>query len=370
MSQTGELRLLMTVDAVGGVWQYAIELAGALHAHGVSTVLAALGPAPSPEQRAEARATPGVTLVDTGLPLDWLCDGPAPVLSAGAAIADLARKHHADLIHLNTPTLAAAAPPGVPVVAATHGCVSTWWQAARAGEPLAAQFRWHRSLMSEGLRAADLVVAPTAHYARTAARHYSLRRTPVAVHNGRKPLTTNDKPPLHDRVLTVGRLWDHVKRAELLDRVAARLTVPFCAAGSPQGPHGETVRLDHLHLLGHVDAQALADHLAARPIFVSAACFEPFGLAVLEAAAAGCALVLSDIGPFRELWDGAALFVRDGDEDGYVAAIERLIGDVELRLTLGNAARERSARYTPEATAAAMFRLYTQLLDHPGAKAA
>ena len=45
------------------------------------------------------------------------------------------------------------------------------------------------------------------------------------------------------------------------------------------------------------------------PIFVSAARYEPFGLAVLEAAQAGCALVLSDIPTFRELWDGAALFV-------------------------------------------------------------
>jgi hypothetical protein len=37
---------------------------------------------------------------------------------------------------------------------------------------------------------------------------------------------------------------------------------------------------------------------------------EPFGLAVLEAAQAGCPLVLSDLPGFRELWDGAALFRR------------------------------------------------------------
>ncbi len=50
-----------------------------------------------------------------------------------------------------------------------------------------------------------------------------------------------------------------------------------------------------------------------RPIFVSTSLYEPFGLAVLEAAQAGCPLVLSDIATFRELWDGAAIFFPPGD---------------------------------------------------------
>ena len=49
--------------------------------------------------------------------------------------------------------------------------------------------------------------------------------------------------------------------------------------------------------------------MARTAVFVSPALYEPFGLAVLEAAQAGCALVLSDIPTFRELWDGVALFV-------------------------------------------------------------
>jgi glycosyltransferase involved in cell wall biosynthesis len=370
MSQARGLKLLMTADAVGGVWQYAIELAAALRPHGVRTVLALLGPAPSPEQRAQAKAVPGLALVETGLPLDWLSDGPAPVLAAGAAIADLARKERVDLVHLNMPTLAAAAPPGVPVIAVTHGCVATWWQAAKPGEPLDRAYRWHRALMAEGLRAADLVVAPTASYSRTVARHYGLPQAPAVVHNGRTPLAAPEAPPCHDCVLTVGRLWDRVKRADLLDQVAARLPVPFHAAGALRGPHGETAALEHLHLLGQVDCATLARHLAARPVFVSAACFEPFGLSVLEAAEAGCALVLSDIAPFRELWDGAAVFVAEDDARAYTHAIESVLGDAAFRLRLGDAARARAARYTPDAMADGMLRLYAQLLSTAGIKAA
>jgi glycosyltransferase involved in cell wall biosynthesis len=363
------MRVLLTTDAVGGVWQYSLDLARGLRERGAETVLALLGPAPDAAQREEARAIDGATLVETGLSLDWMCDSPGPVLAAGAAIAGLARAERADLVQLNMPTLAAAAPPPVPVVAVTHGCVATWWQAARPGEPLPPEYVWHRRLMGEGLRAADHLVAPTASYARTVARHYGLRRAPTVVHNGRAPLAGGPGRIQADRVLTVGRLWDRVKRTELLDRVAARIPVPFDAAGAAVGPHGERVTVEHFHPLGQLDSVALGRHLATRPIFVSAASFEPFGLAVLEAASAGCALVLSDIASFRELWDGAAIFVPGDGEAGYTSAIETLLGDPAERHRLGEAAQQRAAQYTPGAMADAMLAIYADVLGERSSRA-
>lgn len=359
---SADLKVLLTVDAVGGVWQYGLDLARGLGARGVETVLALLGPAPDAAQRQEAIEIAGATLVETGLPLDWLCDGPAPVLAAGATVAELARAHRVDLLQLNMPTLAAAAPSPIPVLAVTHGCVSTWWQAAKPGEPLDPQYHWHRRLMGEGLRAAGRLVAPTASYARMVKRHYGLPHMPQVVHNGRTPIARNVRAVQTDRVLTVGRLWDRVKRTELLDRVAARLPVPFEAAGTLVGPHGEQVHVEHLHPLGQLDGTALARKLAARPVFVSAASFEPFGLAVLEAANAGCALVLSDIASFRELWEGAALFVPEDDEAAYARAIEALLGDASERHRLGEAARQRAALYAPQAMADAMLGHYEAML--------
>jgi glycosyltransferase involved in cell wall biosynthesis len=246
------------------------------------------------------------------------------------------------------------------VIAVTHGCVGTWWQAARQG-PLDPGFAWHRAMMRDGLSRADFVVAPSAAYGSIVQRHYELPHTPLTVHNGR---IASDAAPAarHDHALTVGRLWDTVKQAELLDAAAARLAVPFHAAGAIVGPHGERVALDHLHLLGQLDAAGIAERLAAQPVFVSAASFEPFGLAVLEAAQAGCALVLSDIPTFRELWDGAALFVPEQTPEAYAEAVEHVIGNEHQRRTLGEAARTRAARYTPAATAAAMARLYRALI--------
>jgi phosphatidylinositol alpha-mannosyltransferase len=366
------MRILLTIDAVGGVWQYGLDLARGLAQRGVEPVLALMGPAPDAAQRAEVQAIDGVTLVETGLPLDWLCQGPFAVLGAGAEIAGLAQTFGADLIHLNSPALAAAKPPGIPLVAVTHGCISTWWEAAKPGVPLDESLMWHRELMRTGLRAADRVVAPTASYARLIARQYALPDAPLVVHNGRASLVAEHAPlALEERVLTVGRLWDSVKRADLLDRVAVRLTIPFDAAGQVTGPQGEHVSLTHLNLLGQIDGAALGRRLARCPVFVSAASFEPFGLSVLEAANASCALVLSDIDSFRELWGDAALFVAGDDAGAYVAAIESLIADPDLRLRLGAAACERAARYTPAAMADGMLAIYADLLGrHPASRRA
>lgn len=353
-------RLLMTTDAIGGVWQYSTELAEALAPLGVETVLAVMGPSSPRLQEGRGAA---LRIVDTNLPLDWLAPDAATVAAAGDAIATLARDVNADLVHLNAPALAAQTLFPAPVVAVAHGCIRTWWRAARGTAPDPA-YAWHGALMAAGLRAADAVVAPSAAFAAALQHTYALPAPPLVVHNGRTPLAL-PQAEATDAVFTAGRLWDEVKNTALLDRVAALLDAPFRAAGPATGPHGEHASLRHLVSLGLLDDFALAAELAARPIYVSAARFEPFGLSVLEAAAAGCPLVLSDIDTFRELWTGAALFASEETPQAYAAAIERIQADASLRTHLGEAARVRAARYTPAAMAGAMAALYAAVLAHP-----
>ena len=360
------MRALVTTDSVGGVWPYAIELATGLAPLGIEAVLAVLGPPLDRRQRTQARAA-GVRVIETGLPLDWLCDAPAPMLAAGERIAALARETAADLVQLNMPTLGTARFDR-PVIVVAHGCLASWWEAAN-GTALPASHEWQQALTQAGFAAADRIVAPTAAYAVTIRRLYGLTTPPVAIHNGRRALAPPGRSAPVDAALTVGRLWDQVKNTPLLDRVAARLPMPFHAAGALRGPHGETVAPAHLRPLGQIGTAELARRLAQRPIFISAARFEPFGLAVLEAALAGCALVLSDLPGFRELWDGAALFVAADDEAGFAAAIGQLRADPATRAMLGTAARARARGYTPAATAAAMAALYAEVLGRPFAAA-
>ena len=354
------LKILVAADAVGGVWQYSVELARGLRGLGIDTVLAVMGPPPSEEQRASAGGVQDLEVINTGLALDWLTEDAVRLNEAAAGIARLARETRADIVQLNTAALASLADFPAPVVAVQHSCVATWWEAVR-GTALPDDFAWRAKLVADGLAAADVVVTPTAAFGEMTRRLYGLSQPPRTVHNGRSPLELPKAAP-HDFVLTAGRLWDEGKNVVTIDRAAGALGVPAHAAGPVQGPNGVAVMFDNLHCLGNLGEEGLARWLAAKPVFVSAALYEPFGLAVLEAAAAGCALILSDIPTFRELWDEVAIFVPAHDETAFADAINRVVGDDFQRSLMGAAAKERASRYTPEAMASQMAAIYRNLL--------
>lgn len=357
------MHLLMTADAVGGVWTYALDLARGLVAHGVRTTLAVLGPAPDASAEARARAIPELALRVTGFPLDWMAASSSQVKEAGTALTALAHDLRPDLIHLNSPALLAEARFPAPVLAACHSCVATWWDAVRAPfghGPMPADFTWRTDLLRRGYARADALLAPTRAFAAATARTYALPVTPRAVLNGRASVAAVPAACVPPRfAFTAGRLWDEGKNLSTFDRAAGRSTVPFLAAGPTRAPYGAQADARHAHLLGRLDDAGVAAHLAHRPVFVSLALYEPFGLSVLEAAQNGCPLVLSDIPTFRELWDGAATFVPPHDDAAAAAAVAALI--VNPR-DAGERSRARAARYTVEANAAATHALYAALL--------
>ncbi|MGI3776283.1 MAG: glycosyltransferase family 4 protein [Janthinobacterium lividum] len=336
------MRLLLTTDAVGGVWRYSLELAAGL---GWDVVLAVVGPAPSLSQRAE---TPGMRVVETGLPLDWAEPGAASLQRSAEVLAELAGREGVGAVQLHAPALVGEAAWPVPVVAVAHSDVATWWAAMRQG-PVAAEFAGNVAATAAGLARADAAVAPSVAMAEALRRVHGCG--PVAVvRNGRRPLPPG-RGPRRPGVLTVGRLWDEAKGAGVLDAAAGGLGAPVRAAGAVRGPHGAAFRPEHLQVLGVLDEAGLAEAMAGASVFASAARYEPFGLSVLEAAQAGMALVLSDIPSFRELWDGAALFVAPGDAGGFAEAMRRALGAPE---GLAAAAGERAGRYGVAQMAAGM----------------
>jgi glycosyltransferase involved in cell wall biosynthesis len=350
------LRLLLVTDAVGGVWVYSLELARALRPLGIETVLAVMGPSPSEKQRDEAA---DFRLVDTGLPLEWLDTDPSEVARAAETLARLANEERVDLIQTSSAALLADADFAQPCIAVQHSCVASWWAAVK-GTPLPEDFEWRRELVQRGLNGASAVVAPSIAFAAETRRIYGVRAAPV--HNGRRPMWSRDIPQ-GNFVFTAGRLWDEGKNLATLDAAAARLRVPFQAAGPVHGPNATHVELDHVDALGALSETRLAGLYAARPIYASAALYEPFGLSVLEAAQAGCALVLSDIPTHREIWGGAAIFVDPRDADAFASAIQDLHDDPDEREQLGRLAAARAAHYTPGRMARGMAEIYARVAD-------
>ena len=353
------MKILMTSDAVGGVWQYSIDLARGLSDLGVEIVLAVTGPSPSRARLKTAGAIRKLTLIDTGLPLEWLAEDEASVACAGEEIAKLAARHHVDAVHLNSPAFAADSGFNVPVVAVAHSCVASWWLAVKE-EPLCERFKWRADMTARGLGAADIVVAPSDAFAKATRDANGLKATPVTVYNGRSALPL-PQVAQHDFAFTVGRLWDEGKNLATMDAVAAKLAIPLYAAGPTRGPNGAFIDLQHASSLGTLEEEEIGRWLAARPVFVSAALYEPFGLAVLEAAAAGCPLVLSDIPTFRELWHGAAAFVDPLNAEEFAETIGLIVGDDFARNEMGRAAKARAEHFSVEAMARRMADLYEGL---------
>jgi glycosyltransferase involved in cell wall biosynthesis len=349
-------RILVTTDAVGGVWRYSLELCAAWQDSGVSVILAVLGPSPEATQLREAAAIPGLVLLDTGLGLDWTARNAETLAGAAEKLAEFARVFDVDSVHLHAPALVGHARWHVPVVAMIHSCLLTWWQAMRR-DPLPSAFACSIEATARGLRRADAVTAPSSAFAAAVRDAYRLGRTIKVIRNGRQPMILPDVPR-SPGVFAAGRFWDDAKNAAGLDAAARLITAPVSAAGGTRSPDGTRVAFDHVRQLGALDDAGLAEHLAGNTVFAGLSHYEPFGLSVLEAAQAGMALVLSDIPVFRELWHDAAIFVDAGDVCAIGAGLEAALRDPQ---PLARNARVRALAYDRDSMALNTLRLHARL---------
>lgn len=360
-------RILISTDAVGGVWVYALELGRALSHRGVAVELAVLGPAPDARQRAAAAAA-GLGLRETALGLDWTAPNPAALAEISAGLAALARDLRVDAVQLHTPALVGDVAWPAPVLAVVHSCLGTWWDAVRAGKPRPAEFEFAMAALTRGLGAADAVVAPTRALAAAVGRVYRTGRHIDVVHNGRAGI--RGEAGLGDGVLAAGRLWDEAKNIALLDEAAASMDVPVSAAGALAGPNGAALAPRNLAILGLLDEAAMTAAMAGARIFASPALYEPFGLAVLEAAQAGRPLVLADIPTFRELWADAAIFLPAREARVWARTLNELHADPRACRRLGEAAQARAAAYSVARFAGAMWERLCRLTTAPCVTAA
>jgi glycogen synthase len=355
-------RVLMTADTVGGVWTYAVELSRAFRGAGIEVVLATMGRLATPEQRDEIAALPNVHLFESEFRLPWMDHPWDDVGRAGAWLLDLAQRLEPDVIHLNEPVYGALPWPR-PTVAVAHSCVLSWWESVwhRTAPP---QWDQYARAMREGLQAADQVVAPSTWMLTAVHRLYGVRGGQV-IPNGRdsQGLAPEPKAPL---IFAAGRLWDEAKNLLALEQIAEGLSWPIYIAGDARHPsRSEPVETKHCRLLGRLSTEDISSWLRRAGIYAFPAKYEPFGLSILEAALAGCALVLSDLPTLRERWDGAAIFV-DPDEHAILhLALDALITDSGLRHTLAMRARRRALDLSPERMARAYLALYRELLARP-----
>lgn len=348
-------RGLITLDAVGGVWRYAIDVARGLESRGVACLLVGFGPEPDAAQRAEYGRS---ELVWTHEPLDWTVSEGAALDRGTDLLASLARDWHADILHLNLPSQASGLSDHAPVLVASHSCVPTWWRAVH-GTDLPSVWAWQTQRNQAGFERANAVIVPSRSHAAALNAVYNRLPPLHVIHNA---TAVEPADAAKERlVLSVGRWWDPGKNGAVLDEAAAAIPWPVLLAGPLDGPNGQHATFHNVRtpgVLPHKDILALMRRSA---IFAAPSRYEPFGLAVVEAAISGAALVLADIPTFRELWIGAALFVSPDDSGGWSRAITELAEDAILRLRLSAEAKARARRFNLSRQSAQLYALYSKL---------
>jgi glycogen synthase len=336
----------MTTDPIGGVWTYTLHLVRALRARGVQAALASMGARLSGEQRREVREAGAIALFATDLALEWMRERDSEVAAAGEWLLEVRDAVEPDLVHLNG-YVHASLPWAAPVVVVAHSCVYSWFAAVRRQAPGREWEQYHRAV-ERGLSSADVVVAPTAAMLRALERHYAFDGERIVIHNGIAEVRALGKQPY---VLASGRAWDEAKNVAAVERVAPRVRwqVKIVGPGTSEG----------------VVPRAKLDRLLGRAsIYAAPARYEPFGLGALEAATAGCALVLGDIESLREVWGDAAAYVDPEDEGTLGRELRRLIANTNALRDLARRAVERSHAYTPDRMAEGYAGVYARAATH------
>lgn len=348
------MRILMTTDTIGGVWTYSAELSEGLLEKGCSVALVSLGRIPNSNQLnwvASQVSKWGARFRFAGCdaPLEWMQSNGLAMREAEPLLRRMAKDFGADLL-LSSQFCFGALGSDLPRVVVAHGDVLTCAQACRAEALL--ETPWlarYRSLVASGLREADAVVAPTQWMLNALAANFSIPLRAQVIANGRTIPAAGWRSERRIQAVSAGRLWDEGKNLKLLSELDT--SIPILVAGEIEH---EGSRVAHpwsqAVLLGALDEQELLALFRQSSMYICTSVYEPFGLAPLEAALCGCAVLANDIPSLREVWGDAAIYFTDAES--LSAMLEILASEPGLleraRMRARNRAQQLSAQRMTE----------------------
>lgn len=110
---------------------------------------------------------------------------------------------------------------------------------------------------------------------------------------------------------------------------------------------------DRVRFLGELSRTDLANALGAADVFAFSSRWETFGLALIEAAAMGLPLVVTDLDVSREVLNASeggdtAIFLPTGDHEGFRSALTSLRAEKPLRERLKRGSKRAAGRFTIE----------------------
>ncbi len=350
----------MTADTVGGVWTYAINLCSGLQAHNVEIHLMTMGGHLSKKQVKQISRLKNIFLYCSDYKLEWMDDPWEDVKLAGQWINSIYNKVNPDIIHFNH--FGEINEDWIcPVVTVFHSCVQTWWKAVK-GEKVPAEWKKYCTTVEKSIFFSDVLVAPSKAILSEAEKVYGEIGFSKVIYNGGDApgFILETKEPF---ILSAGRIWDEAKNINLLSEIASQLAWPVYIAGSHESPFtGEATLPDNVQYLGQLSQQELQSYMNRASLFVMPAKYEPFGLAILEAAKSGCTLALGNIATINEIWGDAAHYFNPNDREQAVEVLQELIKGEGLREKLSAKSSIRAQEFTSEKMAEEYISLYKGLI--------
>lgn len=319
--------------------------------------------------------------------------GPGSLASApaifSAALAQLwmaKRRGDVDVLHINVAAggsairkaiLARVARSlGIPYVVHLHG--SRFHQFWDVAGPRA------RGLVDGMFADSAATIVLGQFWAKLVADHVpAVRNKIVVLPNATAPMRLVREPAVDGRVRIsflgeVGARKGTPQLVQALGQIADRQDWTAVIAGN--GALAETTAAaqqlgigDRVSVPGWLDSAGTANVLRQTDIFVLPSFAENLPMSILEAFAAGAAVIATPVGAVPDVItpDRNGLLVEAGDVDGLASALRRLIADPDLRNALGAAAkRDHAERYNIETYVARLEEIWRDAVLPRGGKLA
>ncbi|PWT89763.1 MAG: hypothetical protein C5B54_08395 [Acidobacteria bacterium] len=162
------------------------------------------------------------------------------------------------------------------------------------------------------------------------------------------------------RLIEAFTLWKQRHGMEHRLIIAGR---PYYDSSSMQAALERSEFRNEILFPGYVDECHLSALYRAADAFVYVSEFEGFGFPPLEAMVSGTPVVASNIDPFREVLEDAALLIDPFDIEAIAAGIHAVVTDCELRAKLLRISRDLLPKYSWEQAAIQTLKAYRKAIE-------
>jgi glycogen synthase len=231
------MHVLITCDAIGGVWTYTRELVRGLVRRNHRVSLISFGELPDHHQLLWMRDLPLFEYYGTDFPLEWQKDSASGVAASMDYMERLIALIKPDVLHSNQYCYGSVR-CSIPRIVVAHSDVLSWRTEVLGQATLEDPWLlWYRYVVTAGVAEAEALIAPSRWMLDTISQYYGKAANGSVIYNGCDSSQFSSSFNKSSCVLCAGRIWDPGKQVGIL--LARRQMVPVQIAGPRRDPESK-----------------------------------------------------------------------------------------------------------------------------------